>query len=160
TVTARDSLVGAFLEFRECGSREEFIAAADSAVRQGRLSPTELRDAGVPARLCELIDPSSESGGEPMLRLRLRALRLAFRSQVPVPGVGRVDFLVGDRLVIEVDGYAHHGDREAFERDRRRDARLVELGYIVIRVSYRQLAEEWADVERSILAVVRSGRHL
>lgn len=160
TVTARDSLTGAFLELHECVTHEDFVAAADSAVRQGRVTPDALRGAGVPAKLCELIDPSSESGGESIMRLRLRALRVAVRAQVPIASVGRADFLVGERLVIEVDGYAYHGDRESFERDRRRDARLVELGYVVIRVSYRQLAEAWHEVERAILAVVRSGRHL
>jgi very-short-patch-repair endonuclease len=47
-----------------------------------------------------------------------------------------------ERLVVEVDGYAYHASRAAFERDRRRDADLQAAGYRVIRVTWRQLAEE------------------
>ncbi|HWH44264.1 MAG TPA: hypothetical protein VNT32_06000 [Thermoleophilaceae bacterium] len=32
-------------------------------------------------------------------------------------------------LVVEVDGFGTHGTREAFERDRRRDARLTAAGF-------------------------------
>ena len=46
------------------------------------------------------------------------------------------------RLVVEVDGYAFHGSRVAFERDRSRDARLVAAGYRVLRVTWRQLTAE------------------
>ena len=43
---------------------------------------------------------------------------------------------------MEVDGYAFHGHRAAFERDRRRDMTLRDSGYSVIRVTWRQLVEE------------------
>ena len=46
------------------------------------------------------------------------------------------------RLVVEVDGYAYHGNRAAFERDRRKDAALVAAGYRVVRVTWRQIADE------------------
>jgi very-short-patch-repair endonuclease len=43
------------------------------------------------------------------------------------------------RVVVEVDGYQAHGHRQAFERDRGRDAKLVRSGYIVLRFTWRQL---------------------
>jgi very-short-patch-repair endonuclease len=46
------------------------------------------------------------------------------------------------RLVVEVDGYASHGTREAFERDRERDAELAARGWRVVRVTWRQLTGE------------------
>jgi very-short-patch-repair endonuclease len=46
------------------------------------------------------------------------------------------------RLVVEVDGYAFHSSRAAFERDRRRDAELQARGYRVLRLSWRQLTAE------------------
>ena len=47
-----------------------------------------------------------------------------------------------ERLIVEVDGYAYHGNRAAFERDRRKDAALTAAGYTVIRVTWRQLKHE------------------
>jgi len=53
-----------------------------------------------------------------------------------------VDFLwPGERLVVEVDGYAFHSTRAAFERDRVRDADLQAHGYRVLRFTWRRLAE-------------------
>lgn len=54
-----------------------------------------------------------------------------------------VDLLWPDaRLVVEVDGYAFHGYRAAFERDHRRDMALRDAGYEVVRVTWRQLVDE------------------
>ena len=46
------------------------------------------------------------------------------------------------RLVAEVDGYAYHGSRTAFERDRRKDAELQAAGLRVVRLSWRQITRE------------------
>lgn len=46
------------------------------------------------------------------------------------------------RVVLETDGYRVHGHRSAFERDRKRDLTLAAAGYLVIRVSWRQLCAE------------------
>ena len=54
-----------------------------------------------------------------------------------------VDFLWPDaQLVVEVDGFAFHGSRTAFERDRRKQAELVARGLRVSRVTWRQIADE------------------
>lgn len=78
---------------------------------------------------------------------RLLALIRAARLPVPETNVRRagheVDVLWRDQsLVVEVDGYAYHGGRAAFERDRRRDADLVASGHRVLRVTWRQIAGE------------------
>lgn len=46
------------------------------------------------------------------------------------------------RLVVEVDGFASHGTRSAFERDRRRDAELQAAGLRAVRITWRQLVDE------------------
>ena len=54
-----------------------------------------------------------------------------------------MDFLWrAERLIVEVDGYAFHGGRAAFERDRERDAELQAEGLRVMRVTWRQLVAE------------------
>jgi very-short-patch-repair endonuclease len=101
---------------------------------------------GVPA-LRRLLD-----SGEPAhsrSELEERFLALLRDADLPAPEVNaqvgpyEIDFLWRDqRLALETDGWDFHSDRTAFEQDRRRDAELVARGYRVIRVTWRQLAEE------------------
>jgi very-short-patch-repair endonuclease len=54
-----------------------------------------------------------------------------------------VDFYWPDhRLIVEVDGYRTHGNRQAFESDRRRDQVHVAAGFVVIRITMWQLENE------------------
>jgi very-short-patch-repair endonuclease len=62
------------------------------------------------------------------------------------------------RLVVEVDGYAYHGHRAQFERDRRKDLALIAAGYRVIRVSWRQLTQEPLAVVAVIASALNLGR--
>jgi very-short-patch-repair endonuclease len=45
------------------------------------------------------------------------------------------------RVAVELDGWANHHTRHAFERDRERDAVLTENGWRVVRFTHRQLTE-------------------
>lgn len=107
-----------------------------------------------------IVDGMCESGTESLLRFRMQRFGLRLRSQVTIAGVGRVDFCVGDQLVIEVDGMTYHSDPERFENDRHRDAVLSRLGFRVLRFSYRQIMHGWAEVESAILSAVFRGDHL
>jgi very-short-patch-repair endonuclease len=54
-----------------------------------------------------------------------------------------VDFLWRrQRVVVEVDGYAYHSSRSAFERDRAKDAALAAAGFLVIRITWLQMERE------------------
>jgi very-short-patch-repair endonuclease len=98
-------------------------------------------------------------------RAEERLLTLVRRSGLPAPETnvlahGReLDFLWRDQgLVVEVDGYAFHGDRGAFEADRRRDAVLAARGLQVIRVTWRQIeAEPEATLVRIVQALAMRG---
>jgi very-short-patch-repair endonuclease len=64
------------------------------------------------------------------------------RTNVRIAGY-EVDFHWPEqRLIVEVDGYAFHAGREAFERDRARDAELTARGHRVVRVTWRQIVAE------------------
>jgi len=137
-----------------CESVERVLAAAESAVRAGMLTRNEwLRDIShLPKRLRLLlaeIDPRSESIIETITRFRLRRLGYLPLVQVSIRGVGRVDLLIG-RLVIELDGWQFHQNRESFEEDRRRDAALAARGYLVLRFTYRQVTRQWSTVIAAI----------
>jgi len=106
------------------------------------------------------VDGRSESGTEFIFRLRISKRGVVPRPQVPIAGVGRVDFVIGERLVVEVDGAEYHTDRDRFEDDRQRDARLSSLGYRVLRFSHRQVIDDWPIVEMAVLAAVARADHL
>ena len=82
----------------------------------------------------------------------MRRHGLRVRQQVQI-GVDRVDVLIGDRLVIELDGREFH-DHDA---DRMRDARLSVRGYRVLRFSYWQVMNDWRAVEASVMASIARG---
>lgn len=94
-------------------------------------------------------------------------LRLVRDADLPVPRtnvrVGRyvVDAIWPEHRVIgEADGFASHGTRRGFEDDRRRDADLQGRGFVVTRLTWRQLTEDRiAAAARlaAILAVRRPG---
>lgn len=102
---------------------------------------------------------ASESGGESLLRFELLARRIPHVQQVLFPRVGRVDFLIGEGLVIEADGAEFHTDRASFEEDRRRDAILAARGYRVLRFSYTQIRERPHEVRAAIGAALARGDH-
>lgn len=82
-----------------------------------------------------------------------RLLGLIRASDLPLPAANsvvhgfEVDFLWARELVVvEVDSRAFHSDRNAFERDRLRDAELIANGYVVIRVTWSQLTQTPAAI--------------
>jgi very-short-patch-repair endonuclease len=65
---------------------------------------------------------------------------------------------VAARVAIEVDGWAYHSDVDAFQRDRRRQNRLVAQGWRVLRFTYRDLVERPDVVVAEIIAATSPGR--
>lgn len=148
-----------------CQPRENVIVSVDSALRGGHILLPELRDvvAQLPARYrpyLDLVNMSAESGLETKARLRLRALGIPYRAQVRISRVGHVDLLIGERLVLELDGEAWHSGPLAYAEDRRRDLELMRQGFIVMRLSFSQVMGEWASVESVIRALVSRREHL
>lgn len=152
--TAMDPALVALSAAAGCVPGEELVAIMDSLLRSRRVDHAGLRAALAvhPAhrrRLLNLVDPRAESGTESLVRVRLERLRIKNRLQVQFDGIGRVDLLIGRRLIIEVDSREYHTSDDAYESDRRRDRRLAVRGYRVIRVTYRQVMYEWDEVERT-----------
>ena len=91
-----------------------------------------------------------------------RMLALCRRHRLPRPAVNakvdryEVDFLWrSERVIVEVDGWAAHRTRSAFEADRARDARLAVLGYSVIRITWRRVSTDGAAVAKTIRSLLR-----
>jgi hypothetical protein len=65
----------------------------------------------------------------------------------------RVDFCWPEqRLIVETDGYEHHGTRAAFERDRAKDAQLTVRGWRVLRFTEPQVREDASSCAVVVLA--------
>ncbi len=66
-----------------------------------------------------------------------------------------VDFAFPDLgVVVELDGWATHGGRMAFETDRARDLAIQALGRIVVRLTWRAFKRRPAEVIASLAAVL------
>lgn len=143
----------------ECQPRETALAIVDSALNAGLTSVSALELLPVP-RLRELLNeatPFADSGLETLFRTRLGWLRIPIRAQIHVLG-HRVDFLIGARLVVQIDGRQHSGAQR--DADILHDHRLREEGYEVIRVTYALVVHEWESVQDMILGAVARGLHL
>lgn len=146
-----------------CQPPDEAVAVVDSALHLGIIGPGLLAStlALLPARLQPLLpafDVRAESGLESLTRFRLLACGIVCRPQVAIPGVGRVDLLIDEWLIIELDGRQWHGTADAFTSDRRRDAAAVLRGYTVLRFGYSDVVRAWSRTTSTILATLARGR--
>lgn len=133
-----------------CLTPEETVILVDSAFHRKRLTAEAWQEVldDCPARLSRLLSRAgrlAESGSESRVRFFLDSHRIPYVAQAEIPGVGRVDFLVCGRWIIECDSRAHHGDDDAQKRDRRRDMAAQRLGYLVTRLSYQQIWQTWPE---------------
>lgn len=161
-VFAVDEVPAAFRHALRCLDEEALVVVCDSIRNLGLLDLDDLRHEArsAPSAVRARLDLSAlaESGTETMTRLRLRSRRIKAVPQVEIPGIGRVDFLIGDRLIVEVDGREFHSDR--FEEDRNRDLEANRIGYRVLRLSYLQVVHFWERCEATLLAMIRRREHL
>ncbi|MER3388849.1 MAG: DUF559 domain-containing protein [Microcella sp.] len=148
--------------------REEFaIAVLDSVLRRTALTQADLHGvladapAAVRARVVRT-DPRSGSGAESVLRIALASAGIPVVSQprVALTDLQRWDFLVGDRLVIEVDGDEHHSTPRQRRADRRRDLDAHALGFLPLRVDAAEVLYDVGAVVDAVVAVVARGHHL
>ncbi len=60
------------------------------------------------------------------------------------------------RLIVEVDGRSVHATRRAFQSDRRRDQRLMLLGWRVVRFTWQQVTNEPAYVAATLRGLLHA----
>jgi very-short-patch-repair endonuclease len=112
-------------------------------------------------RLRRLLDAGPKRTRSSPERALLTALRAAGIEEPDVNArLGRweVDFYwPRHRLVVEIDGYAAHSSPAAFERDRRKDAELAEVGVSVRRFTAKQVRDDPDGVVARIAREARMG---
>lgn len=143
----------------ECEPFERALATWESALNKSLVTTEGLRGYSWKPAARKILDravPFSDAGLETYLRVRLRWLREPIHVQIWIAG-HRVDALIGDRLVIQIDG-AHHVGAQRSE-DIRHDAELGLMGYHVMRVSYTHVMFDWHIVQDLIMRAVAQGLH-
>jgi hypothetical protein len=145
--------------------------AFEEAERRGEL------DRGAVARLCErsngrrglgalraLLDERLVPLVETRSGLERRFLRYCHERGLPIPAVNAplAGYVVdcvwpAHRVAVELDSWTHHGSREAFESDRKRDARIQLAGYRVVRVTHRRIVNQGNKLEVEIRQLLGAG---
>jgi len=158
--TLVDSMHNLLAIVADCQPYEQALTIWESAIRHKQIVSETMRTLPLSARGQRILEdarPFADEGTESILFVRLRWLGLPMRRQAMILG-HRVDLLIGDRLVIQIDG-GHHVDRQRMS-DNKHDARLRIAGYHPIRVSYWQLMHEWHVVQELILDAIARRLHL
>lgn len=136
-----------------CLPRLEALIVWESALNRELISPRQLQRIAwrTPRdrRLAEDASPLSDSLLETLALHRLQQLGLGLAQQVRLRG-RPVDFLIEERLVVQVDGYQFHsaGQRRA---DIEHDALLGLDGYPVLRFGYGDVVDRWPHVQQLVI---------
>jgi very-short-patch-repair endonuclease len=154
-----DSVENLLMIVAGCQPRDHALAVWNSALRDGEADMDVLRGLPMSSAARELLEeatPFADSGLETVVVPRLRWLGLPMRRQIWIAG-HRVDLLIGENLVFQIDGGHHVGEQRT--RDIEHDARLMLKGYHVIRVGYDQVMNGWPAVQELIMRAVAQGLH-
>lgn len=143
---------------------DDAVVAFDSIIRLGLLTTDELAriaaaQSATSLRLLDRADGRVDSALESVLRHRLRSANVRVRTQVHIAGVGRVDFLLGDRLILETDGFEFHASTATFRNDRQRDRRALARGYLVVRLTWSDVLHDWDRVWPELRELLRRRVH-
>jgi len=102
-----------------------------------------------PGRRTARLTPHTTTTGPTRSHLEDSFLRFVKRHRLPIPEINQhiagheVDAVWrAQKIVVELDSYTFHATRQAFERDRNRDADLLTAGFSTIRVTDRRLKEQ------------------
>lgn len=143
-----------------CLSAEHQLVLIDAALQRKLMLRGDLATFTATSRrrqawLDRYLDERAESPLETLTRLAMRRAGLEVESQAAIDGVGRVDFLVEGRVIVEADGRTFHSDAVTFAADRRRDRAAAALGLPVLRFTYAEIMADPLAVAREVRALIR-----
>jgi very-short-patch-repair endonuclease len=160
---ASDRLAGSIRRLAADGAPEGLVDLFCEAARAGAEAAPGRELALDPEH-----DDRARSAAERFLFERLETLpqttgRFALNAQLAIPfgpaHTMEVDLLARDLdLAIEIDGYYHFRDADAYRRDRRKDLELQKRGFLVVRVLAEDVVARLEAVLDLILAAVATNR--
>jgi very-short-patch-repair endonuclease len=160
-------LADVLLHALHCLPEFEALVMVQSAVGGGNISLEFLfakcqgRRNGKARSVLEQVIPRADSLLEVLANAHFARAGLRVRRHVFIPGVGEVDFLVEDCLVVETDGSTHFEPRSV-KRDQRRNNRSIIDGYLVLRYYYDDVVhapEVMVAEVQAVLKLWRGGRY-
>lgn len=161
--STEEPLLNVLFHVARCLDPSEAAPVWESALRKGYVSLVQLRrtqwGALRPAQVLEIVGSLSDSGVETTFVRIARACGVEVRQQVIIDG-HRVDALIGECLVVQLDGFEFHGAAKDRRRDLRQDARLTLLGYTVLRFDYQQVMFDARYVMETLMNAIAQGLHL
>lgn len=153
----------ALAHIAECLPLDDALVLWESAIRVEQMSLETLRAIAWRSRRAQecaaQVSGLSDSGLETILITPLRRWMVRVRQQVVLAG-RPVDVLIGERLVVQIDGWQFHSTSGQRAKDIAHDAELRLRGFTVLRFSYAQVVHEWERVERTIRRAVAQRLHL
>ncbi|MBT2534264.1 DUF559 domain-containing protein [Arthrobacter sp. ISL-48] len=153
-------LTDVLLHGLRCLPEVEAAILVESALVQGRTTLGYLRGHlpgnrnGAARRVLDLVDGTAESPIEVVARLIFRSEGIFTQTQVDLPGIGIVDFLLEGFLIVELDGATHLEPRQV-KKDRLRNNASTLDGYAVLRYGYADVVYKPQKVVDEVWQVLR-----
>lgn len=160
---AMDPLVNVLFHTARCQPLPDALAVWESALNKELISAVALRQvawhSSAARTLAEVASDLSDSGLETHFIALMRGIGVSVRQQVWIDE-RPVDALIGERLIVQLDGFGFHSRAADRRRDITADVRLRLLGYSVLRVDYQQVLFQPEYVQESIRMAMAQGLHL
>ncbi|WP_254773779.1 DUF559 domain-containing protein [Microbacterium sp. cf046] len=157
----RDPIINVLHHVARCVPLAEALAVWESAIRRKHVDPAVLARiqwrSESARRMAKSASNPSDSGVETRFLVLMRTIGVSVRQQVWIDG-HPLDGLIGEHLVVQLDGFAHHQAKER-RRDLRADARLTLRGYTVLRFDYFQVLFQPEYVIGTVSTAIAQGLH-
>lgn len=157
-----DGILNVLFHVAQCLPRQNAMAVWESAIRKRLTDAAVLRRVAwrrqEASELAAVASSLSDSGLESIAVHGLADAGVTMIQQVWIDG-RPVDGLIGESLVLQLDGFAHHSSAADRRRDIEADARLVARGFVVLRFDYHQILFQWSLVRDTVLLAMAQGAH-
>ena len=156
-------LADVLLHALHCLPELDALVMVQSAVGGGGISLDFLyarcqgRRNGRARSVLDLVIPRADSLLEVLANVHFARAGLRVRRHVYIAGVGEVDFLVEECLVVETDGSTHF-EPKSIKRDQRRNNQSIVGGYLVLRYYYEDVIHRPEAMLAEVQAVLRVWR--
>jgi very-short-patch-repair endonuclease len=153
-------LADVLLHALKCLPELEALALVQSATGRGQISADFLRGKltgnrnGRARTVLGLLIPRADSVLEILAHTHFVRAGLTVRMHVPLTGVGEVDCLVEECLVVELDGSTHFEPRQV-KKDQRRNNAGMRGGFLTLRYYYDDVVYHPEAMVEEVMAVLR-----